>query len=167
VRIPEWARPTSFRSFRFATSRWTTASRLAKRLADRIGRELEIPCFLYAAGRRRRTNDVRSRRSARADIEGLRTRIGTDPTRVPDTGPHAIHPTAGCTAVGARFFLVAYNVNLGTTDPALAESIAADLRESGRKVKSTAADGTAVETVVPGKVQGTPGGGLRTSRNAV
>lgn len=123
---------------------------LAKRLAERIGRELDIPCFLYADAAA-----VEERRSLpkirEGGFEGLRTRIGTDPTRVPDTGPHAIHPTAGCTAVGARFFLVAYNVNLGTTDPALAKSIAADLRESGRKVKTTAADGSVVDTVVPGK----------------
>lgn len=105
---------------------------LAHRLGERIGRELSIPVFFYAnAARdpsRKRLPDIRQ-----GEFEGLRDRIGSDPTRVPDAGPARIHPTAGATAVGARFFLIAYNVNLKTSDPALSQDIARAIRESGYK----------------------------------
>jgi glutamate formiminotransferase/formiminotetrahydrofolate cyclodeaminase len=85
---------------------------LANELGRRVGDELGIPVFLYerAATRPDRTNlpDVR-----RGGFELARTEIGTNPDRVPDFGPNAIHPTAGATVVGARPFLVAYNVYLG------------------------------------------------------
>jgi glutamate formiminotransferase / formiminotetrahydrofolate cyclodeaminase len=85
---------------------------LARSLGERVGRELEIPVFLYerAATRPDRENlaDVR-----RGEFEGLRDEIGNNPNRVPDFGPARIHPTAGAVAVGARPFLVAYNVYLG------------------------------------------------------
>jgi len=85
---------------------------LAKTLGERVGRELEIPVFLYerAATRPDRENlaDVR-----RGEFEGLRDEIGKNPARVPDFGPQRVHPTAGATAIGARPFLVAYNVYLG------------------------------------------------------
>ncbi len=123
---------------------------LSREVAARIGRELGIPCFLYADAAA--SEDRRSLPKIReGGFEGLRARIGTDPTRKPDFGPEAIHPTAGCTAVGARFFLVAYNVNLATSDVSLAKNIAADIRESGRKVKSTQPDGSTVEKTIPGK----------------
>ena len=85
---------------------------LARTLGERVGRELEIPVFLYerAATRPDRENlaDVR-----RGEFEGLRDEIGKNPSRAPDFGPDRIHPTAGATAIGARPFLVAYNVYLG------------------------------------------------------
>lgn len=85
---------------------------LARALGERVGRELEIPVFLYerAATRPDRENlaDVR-----RGEFEGLRDEIGTNPNRKPDFGPARIHPTAGAVAIGARPFLVAYNVYLG------------------------------------------------------
>ena len=85
---------------------------LAKKLGERVGSELQIPVFLYerAATRPDRENlaDVR-----RGEFEGLRNEIGTNPNRVPDYGPTKIHATAGATAIGARPFLVAYNVYLG------------------------------------------------------
>ncbi|HEX4934581.1 MAG TPA: glutamate formimidoyltransferase, partial [Gemmatimonadaceae bacterium] len=81
---------------------------LARELGDRVGRELEIPVFLYerAATTPARENlaDVR-----RGEFEGLRDAIGRDANRTPDFGPDAIHPTAGATAIGARRFLVAFN----------------------------------------------------------
>src|SRR6185295_19188130 len=55
--------------------------------------------------------------------------IGKDPARDPDFGPRHIHESAGCTAIGARFFLVAYNVNLATSDVAVAKKIAKEIRE--------------------------------------
>ena len=85
---------------------------LARTLGERVGKELGIPVFLYerAATRPDRENlaDVR-----RGEFEGIREEIGTTPVRTPDFGPSKIHPTAGATAIGARPFLVAYNVYLG------------------------------------------------------
>ena len=85
---------------------------LAKTLGARVGKELEIPVFLYerAASRPDRENlaDVR-----RGEFEGLRDEIGKNPNRTPDFGPNHIHKTAGATAIGARPFLVAYNIYLG------------------------------------------------------
>jgi len=85
---------------------------LARTLGEKVGKELQIPVFLYerAATRPDRENlaDVR-----RGEFEGLRDEIGKNPNRKPDYGPEKIHATAGATAVGAPPFLVAYNVYLG------------------------------------------------------
>jgi glutamate formiminotransferase/formiminotetrahydrofolate cyclodeaminase len=85
---------------------------LARTLGEKVGKELGIPVFLYerAASRPERENlaDVR-----RGEFEGLRDEIGKNPGRKPDFGPGKIHATAGATAIGARPFLVAYNVYLG------------------------------------------------------
>ncbi len=102
---------------------------LAKRLGKRMAEELKVPCYLYAEAaarpERRKLADVRE-----GQFEGIRDSIGTDPARAPDFGPAAVHPSAGVTAVGARFFLIAYNVNLASRDLALAKRIAKSLRES-------------------------------------
>jgi glutamate formiminotransferase len=101
---------------------------LAKAVGRRIGEELKVPVFLYesAATRPERKNlaDIR-----KPQFEGLRELIGKDPARTPDFGPNAIHPTAGCVAVGARMPLIAYNVDLKSTDLALAKKIAKRIRE--------------------------------------
>lgn len=85
---------------------------LARALGERVGRDLGIPVYLYerAATRPDRENlaDVR-----RGEFEGLREEIGRNPARTPDFGPERIHATAGAVAIGARPFLVAYNVYLG------------------------------------------------------
>ncbi|MBI2797205.1 MAG: glutamate formimidoyltransferase [Gemmatimonadetes bacterium] len=85
---------------------------LARSLGERVGKELDVPVFLYerAATRPDRENlaDIR-----RGEFELARTEIGTNPNRVPDFGPNRVHPTAGATVIGARPFLVAYNVYLG------------------------------------------------------
>ena len=85
---------------------------LARTLGERVGRELEIPVFLYerAATTPARENlaDVR-----RGEFEGLRDEIGVNPARKPDYGPQKIHRTFGAVAIGARPFLVAYNIYLG------------------------------------------------------
>ena len=103
---------------------------LARKLGERVGKELGIPVFLYerAASRPARTNlaDVR-----RGQFEGLRDELGTNPEREPDFGPNRIHESAGAIAIGARPFLVAYNVYLGpASNLALAKSIAKQVRES-------------------------------------
>ena len=103
---------------------------LARRLADRVGRELEIPVYLYerAATRPDRENlaDIR-----RGEFEALRNEIGTNPARDPDFGPRQIHPTAGAVVIGARPFLVAYNVYLGpASNLAVAKDVAKAVRGS-------------------------------------
>ncbi len=101
---------------------------LARELAKRIGRELEIPTYCYgdAALREGRGNLVKVRKG---QFEKLKELIGTDAEREPDFGPHHIHPTAGATGVGARFWLIAYNVNLETQDVEIAKAIAKEVRE--------------------------------------
>ena len=117
---------------------------LARRVGRRIGEELAIPVFFYeeAATRPERRNlaDVRA-----GEFEGLREKIGTDPARAPDFGPPHIHPTAGATAVGARFFLVAYNVNLACDDVKLAKAIAKKIRERDGGLKCVKALGFFLE----------------------
>lgn len=103
---------------------------LARRLGERVGTELDIPVYLYerAATRADRENlaDVR-----RGEFEGLRTEIGTNPARNPDFGPNRIHPTAGAVVIGARPFLVAYNVYLGpASNLAAAKEVAKAVRGS-------------------------------------
>jgi glutamate formiminotransferase/formiminotetrahydrofolate cyclodeaminase len=101
---------------------------LARKLGERVGRELDIPVYLYerAATRPDRENlaDVR-----RGEFEGLRGEIGTNPARNPDFGPTRVHPTAGATVIGARPFLVAYNVYLG---PASNLGVAKDVAKAVR-----------------------------------
>jgi len=117
---------------------------LAKQLAERVGRELAIPVFLYAKAaarpERERLPDVR-----KGQFEGLRERIGTDPTADPDFGPKRIHPTAGCTAIGARPFLVAFNVYLDTSDVQIAKDIAKRIRTSSGGLPAVQASGFAVD----------------------
>jgi glutamate formiminotransferase len=117
---------------------------LARRVGRRIGEELAIPVFFYeeAATRPERRNlaDVRA-----GEFEGLREAIGRDPARAPDFGPPKIHPTAGAIAVGARFFLVAYNVNLASDDVKLAKSIAKQIRERDGGLKCVKALGFFLE----------------------
>jgi len=102
------------------------AHQLAQRLGDEVG--LSIYCYENAARSPERQNlaDVRQ-----SEYEGLATRM-EDPGWQPDFGPSAFNPRSGATAVGARGFLVAYNVNLNTTSTRRANAIAFDVRERGR-----------------------------------
>ena len=100
----------------------------ADEAAERIARELGIPTYLYGdAARRPERRDLAKVREGQ--FEGIRDLIAKDPARAPDFGPQAVHPTAGATAVGARFFLIAFNVNLVTRDLAIAKKIAKEIRE--------------------------------------
>jgi glutamate formiminotransferase/formiminotetrahydrofolate cyclodeaminase len=103
---------------------------LARQLGERVGRELKIPVYLYerAATTPARENlaDVR-----RGEFEGLREELGKNPARNPDFGPSQIHPTCGAIAIGARPFLVAYNVYLGAaSNLQIAKSVAKAVRGS-------------------------------------
>jgi glutamate formiminotransferase/formiminotetrahydrofolate cyclodeaminase len=117
---------------------------LARKAGVRIGDELGIPVFLYEAAATRPDRvslaDVR-----RGEFEGLRERMGKDPSRRPDFGPERIHPTAGATAVGARRFLVAFNANLNTGDVRVAKAIAAAIREQSGGLKNVRALGFSIE----------------------
>ena len=117
---------------------------LARRLGERVGKELEIPVFLYesAATRPARQNLAKVRKG---QFEGLRDEIGANPDREPDFGPNRIHPTAGATAIGARPFLVAYNINLGTTDLSVAKTIAKAIRHSSGGLRHVKAMGFAIK----------------------
>lgn len=104
---------------------------LARALGERVGNDLGIPVFLYerAATRADRENlaDIR-----RGEFEKAREEIGTNPDRVPDFGPNHVHVTAGATIIGARPFLVAYNVYLGpASNLAVAKEVAKRVRTSG------------------------------------
>ncbi|MBK7645173.1 MAG: glutamate formimidoyltransferase [Planctomycetes bacterium] len=102
---------------------------LAHALGARVGRELEIPVYFYEAAakqpERRNLPNVRN-----IGFEKLREAVASDPARTPDEGPQkSLHPTAGATVIGARSFLIAFNVNLETQDLALAKEIAKKIRE--------------------------------------
>jgi len=113
---------------------------LAKKLGERVGTELEIPVFLYARAATR--PDRESLPNIRkGQFEALREQIGKDPDKTPDFGPTRIHPTAGCTAIGARPFLVAYNIYLSTNDVTLAKEIAKAIRTSSGGLPAVQASG--------------------------
>ncbi|MFT4534558.1 MAG: glutamate formiminotransferase/formiminotetrahydrofolate cyclodeaminase [Saprospiraceae bacterium] len=102
----------------------------ARQLGERAGAELAIPFYLYehAAAKKERQNlaTVRS-----GEYEGLTDKLA-DPKWKPDYGPAKFNSKAGATAIGARDFLIAYNVNLNTTSVKRANSVAFDIREKGR-----------------------------------
>ncbi|HUQ17972.1 MAG TPA: glutamate formimidoyltransferase, partial [Gemmatimonadaceae bacterium] len=118
---------------------------LARELGRRVGHELQIPVYLYerAATRPTRKNlaDVR-----KGQFEGLSTELGTNPERDPDFGPRKIHESAGAVAIGARPFLVAYNVYIGDSSKLpLAKSIAKNVRESSGGFKNVKGLGMEVD----------------------
>jgi glutamate formiminotransferase len=102
---------------------------LAERVGHQIWNKLRIPVYLYEAAAKRpeRVNLANIRRG---QFEALLAEMPTIPERRPDVGDAACHPTAGATAVGARKFLIAYNINLGTSDAAIAKRIAKTIRFS-------------------------------------
>src|SRR5436305_4709711 len=103
---------------------------LARKLAERVGKELNVPVFLYeyacSAPHRRNLADIRE-----GEYEGCAKKL-LDPRWQPDFGPAQFVPRTGAIVVGARKFLVAYNVNLNTLDKRLATRVAFDVRERGR-----------------------------------
>lgn len=141
---------------------------LARKLAERIAKELFIPCYAYeaAAFRPERKNLAVCRRG---EYEGIPARIN-DPKEAPDFMPDYSQPStlnpqllkSGCTVVGARDFLIAVNFNLNTTSTRRANAIAFDVREKGRPVREgnpitgkpkRDADGNPI--MMPGTLKGT------------
>jgi glutamate formiminotransferase/formiminotetrahydrofolate cyclodeaminase len=126
---------------------------LANRLGKRVGEELSLPVFLYefAATRpeRRSLADIR-----KGEYEALPTKL-ENPDFAPDYGPAVFVPEFGAMVIGARKFLVAYNVNLNVTDKRWANRVAFDVREKGRMVAGP--DGKKVQQ--PGKLKAVRGVG--------
>ncbi len=111
---------------------------LAERVGQQIWERFRVPVYLYEAAARKpdRTNLENIRRG---QFEALVREMGVEPARAPDLGEPRCHPTAGATVVGARKFLIAYNINLGTPDVGIAKRIAKTIRFSNggfRFVKS-------------------------------
>lgn len=116
---------------------------LANELGSEIASKLGIPVYLYEhaanVASRKRLPDVR-----KGEYEGLKKEI-SKPERHPDYGQPQMHPTAGATVVGARQFLVAYNINLGTSDLSIAQKIANSIREVKGGFKYVRAMGVMIE----------------------
>jgi glutamate formiminotransferase/formiminotetrahydrofolate cyclodeaminase len=127
--------------------------RLAQELGARVAAELGIPVYLYEAAAqkpdRRNLATVRS-----GEYEGLADKL-KDPAWAPDYGEPVFNPKSGATVIGAREFLIAYNINLNTRDRRLANEIALTLRESGRARKdkkgNVVKDAKGRTVKVPGK----------------
>ncbi|HEY5000456.1 MAG TPA: glutamate formimidoyltransferase [Candidatus Cryosericum sp.] len=112
---------------------------IAEQVGKRIGEELNVPVYLYAESarvpQRRMLPTIRE-----GEFEGFAEKI-KDPAWQPDFGPAERHPTAGCVAVGARNFLIAYNVELDTSDVTIANRIAKSMRESSGGLMNVQARG--------------------------
>ena len=113
---------------------------LARQAGLEIWRRFRVPVYFYeaAAARPDRANleDVR-----RGQFEGLRDAVEKDPSRRPDLGGPGLHPTAGACAVGARKFLVAYNIYFDSADVAMARAIAREIRAAAGGLKGVKAMG--------------------------
>src|SRR5271163_2038767 len=111
---------------------------LARRVGEELWKRYRIPVFFYEAAATR-PDRVNLENVRRGQFEGLREQLKNNHDRQPDIGEPKLHPTAGVTVVGARKFLVAYNVNLNTADVGIANKIAKAIRFSSgglRYVKS-------------------------------
>jgi glutamate formiminotransferase len=118
-------------------------SEVAEQVGKRIGQELNVPVYLYAESarvpQRRKLPTIRE-----GEFEGFALKI-KDPAWQPDFGPTERHPTAGCVAVGARNFLVAFNIDLDTSDVTIAKRIAKSMRESSGGLMNVQAKGLFLE----------------------
>jgi glutamate formiminotransferase len=117
---------------------------LAHHAGLEIWRRYGVPVYFYEAAARRpdriRLEDVR-----RGEFEGLRELVRTDSSRHPDVGTGELHPTAGASAVGARRFLIAYNIYLATGNLHEARAISKELRASGGGMPGVKAMGVVVD----------------------
>jgi glutamate formiminotransferase len=121
---------------------------MACRAGEQIWKRYQVPVYLYEAAalspQRQNLADVR-----RGQFEGIRNEIGTNPARKPDFGDCRLHPTAGITAVGARKFLIAYNIFLNTPEVEIAKQVAKAVRFSSGGLPFVKASGF----LVAGKAQ--------------
>ncbi len=126
---------------------------LANEVAARVASELGIPVYLYeAAARRPERQNLANIRSG--EYEGLPEKL-KDPDWAPDYGAAVFNPKSGATVIGAREFLIAYNINLNTRDRKLAHEIALNLREAGRAKRDESGqiirDASGTPVMQPGK----------------
>ncbi len=133
-------------------------ARYAHKLAKRVGEELHIPVYMYEAAA---TTPIRQNLATirAGEYEGLEDKL-QDPEWIPDFGPAVFNPKSGATVIGARDFLVAYNVNLNTSSTRRANAIAFDVREKGRlKTKNGKAlrDAQGQAIRIPGKCKSVKG----------
>ncbi|MES2621601.1 MAG: glutamate formimidoyltransferase [Bacteroidota bacterium] len=123
----------------------------AKKLGERVGKELKIPVYLYeyaaSAPHRKNLASIRT-----GEYEGIAQKIKLKEWK-PDYGDARLNEKSGNVVIGARDFLIAYNVNLNTTSVRRANSVAFDVREQGRKVKNEAGE----EVVQPGTCKAVKG----------
>lgn len=125
--------------------------RIAEWVAEEAWCRFKIPTYLYeAAARQPERKNLENIR--RGQFEGVREEVRTNPKRRPDFGEAALHPTAGATVVGARKFLIAYNINLNTPDVALAKTIAKKIRASSGGFPCVKAMGVELKTRNLGQV---------------
>ena len=116
---------------------------LARTVGASIARRHDLPVYLYeeAAGAPHRRDLAAVRKG---EFEGFPDKM-RDPQWAPDFGPARVHPTAGCTAVGAREFLIAFNINLDTADVEVAHRIAKAIRHSSGGLRHVKAMGVLLE----------------------
>ena len=126
------------------------AIELARAFGARVADRFDLPVYLYAAaaqrGDRVKLADVR-----RGQYEGLKVEISQN-GREPDFGPSRMHPSAGAVAVGARPFLIAYNINLDSDDVEFAKRIARRIRESGGGLPKVQANGFFIDELQKAQV---------------
>ena len=116
---------------------------IATAFGERIAARFDLPVYLYAQAARR-SERVKLADVRRGQYEGLKSEI-SQRGREPDFGPTRMHPSAGAVAVGARPFLIAYNINLESPDKELAIRIARRIRESGGGLPKVQANGFFIE----------------------
>ncbi|HUK24495.1 MAG TPA: glutamate formimidoyltransferase [Terriglobales bacterium] len=113
---------------------------MARHVGEEIWKRFQIPVYLYEAAaatpERQNLENIR-----RGQFEGIRGEIATNPARKPDFGEARLHPTAGATVVGARKFLIAYNVFLNTAEVEIARKVAKALRFSSGGLRYVKAAG--------------------------
>ncbi len=131
---------------------------LAREYGGRVAAELGIPVYLYEEAarvpERRNLSNIR-----KGEYEGLAEKL-KDPAWKPDFGVAVFNQKSGATVTGARFFLIAYNVNLDTNDKQIAHEIALRIRESGRTIK----DPAGTSTKIPGKLKSVKAMGVHLER---
>jgi len=120
-------------------------AQVAVQLGERVWHELHVPVYLYEAAARRpeRVNLANIRRGR---FEALREEVSHNPERLPDFGEAALSPTAGACVIGARKFLIAFNINLDTADLEIARRIARKIRASSGGLPAVKALGLLLES---------------------
>lgn len=120
----------------------------AKKLAKRVGEELNLPVYLYENAAQ--TEERRNLATIRSgEYEALEEKLRETKWK-PDAGPATFNPRFGAVVIGARDFLIAYNVNLNTSSVRKANSVAFDVREIGRTVRTKDESGRVTEKTIPG-----------------